>query len=698
MIPHSIQKQVCRRPVAVAGLLLTGITLALYWPVGGHEFINFDDHEYIIDNPHVRGGLTWPGVVWALGANYASNWHPLTWISHMLDCQLFGLHAGGHHLANLLLHVVNSLLLFWWLRMATGAIWRSALVAALFAWHPLHVESVAWAAERKDVLSTLFFLLTLLSYSRYALSNRRGALGRDRPLFNLPCPSRWYALTLFCFALGLMSKPMLVTLPFVLLLLDFWPLNRLTGSAGQSKAANLAALLVEKIPFFLFSLGSSVVTFVVQKSGGAVWSVEELSFSSRLANAVVSYGRYLGKTVWPSDLAVVYPYVTHWPVGLVVLSSLLLVVGSLLCLRGARGYPFLPVGWFWFLGTLVPVIGLVQVGAQAMADRYMYIPSIGLFVLLVWGSWELGRALRVRPAFLAGASALAATGCLLLTARVLPCWENDRSLFSRALEVTGENYIAYDHLGNGCMADGQTEAAIAYYQASLRLRPRYARAYYHIGTLLMESGRLDEAIPHFRAAVTNNPGFARAYCNLGKALLAQGHAEEARVQLRQAVKLDPDFADARYNLGSALLLGSEPAEAAKWLAEAARLDPGNASARMNLAVALMTLGRPQEALPHFAEGVRLAPGNPELRFNYGLALLEQNRGEEAAAQFAWGARLRPEDARMHYRLGLALVGQSKLTEAATEFRETLRLAPDFPEARDQLAGLLAPEPTPAAGF
>jgi hypothetical protein len=359
MFPAHLTK---RQQLAGICAALALVTFALYLPVVHHEFVNYDDHEYITENVHVNCGVTWPGIVWAFENKHAGNWHPLTWISHMLDCQWFGLNPAGHHLMNVLFHVVNTLLLFLLLNQITGAVWRSAIVAALFAWHPLHVESVAWAAERKDVLSTFFWLLTLIAYARFV--KKPGVI--------------IYSLALLCFAGGLLSKAMVVTLPFVLLLLDYWPFNRLTpASAGK--------LCVEKIPFLVLAIAGSVVTFVVQKTSGAFWSSENLPPFDRVTNALIAYLRYISKTLCPTNLALIYPHPHHWPAILVIGAALTLLAWSGLFLWRAKSQPYLIVGWCWFLGTLVPAIGIVQVGVQSIADRYMYIPGIGLFIVIVWG-------------------------------------------------------------------------------------------------------------------------------------------------------------------------------------------------------------------------------------------------------------------------------------------------------------------------
>ena len=371
---------------ALVCLVLGLVTAALYWPMLHHDFIGiYDDDAYLTENSHVSSGLTWSGVVWAFQSGYAANWHPLTWISHMLDCQLYGLNPWGHHLTNLLFHVANTLLLFLWLKQLTGTMWRSAFVAALFAWHPVHVESVAWAAERKDVLSAFFWMLTLLAYTRYVCESK----------VQSPKSKVFYVLALAFYALGLMSKPMVVTLPFVLLLLDFWPLNRLSKFQSQLAASETPAtkpasyLIAEKLPFFALALAGSIIAYSVQQAGGAFWSPNVLPLQFRVANAVMAYVRYLSKAFWPVDLALIYPYPHHWSALLVMGATLTLVICSGWFIWRARRSPYLCVGWFWFLGTLVPTLGLVQVGVQSMADRYLYLPGIGLFIIVAWGLNDL---------------------------------------------------------------------------------------------------------------------------------------------------------------------------------------------------------------------------------------------------------------------------------------------------------------------
>ncbi len=472
-------------------LVLTLVTLAVYWQVQGHAFVTFDDYQYVVENPHVRHGLTLHGVVWAFTTGYASNWHPLTWLSHMLDCTLYGLNPKGHHFNNLLLHVANALLLFWVLRRMTAALWRSAFVAALFALHPLHVESVAWVAERKDLLSTLFWMMTMGAYVLYV---ERPGVGR-------------YLSTLLLFALGLMAKPMLVTLPFVLLLLDYWPLGRRHQSPLW--------LIREKLPFLAFTTISSLITFSVQKNWGSVIFI--LPLKDRIANTLVSYVTYIGKMIWPANLACLYPHpLDTLPTWQVVGSLLLLLSISILVVRARGRRPYLPVGWFWYLGTLVPVIGLVQVGPQAMADRYTYVPLIGLFLMIAWTAAETGyKRSALRISLCAGILIpFLAVGSWLQ----VRSWRTSLTLFEHALAVTRDNLIAHNNLGNIFARQGRFKEARYHLSEALRLNPDHAASHNNLGGVLMQQGQFQEAIAHLSKAVQIDPEMQAAHYNLGIAL------------------------------------------------------------------------------------------------------------------------------------------------------------------------------------
>ncbi len=572
-----------RRFFTLACLVLALGTAALYWPVTSYPFINFDDDDYITGNPQTQAGLTWQGVKWAFDGLHVSNWHPLTWLSHMLDCQLFGLNAGGHHLVNVLFHVVNTLLLFAFLRSTTGAQWRSACVAALFAWHPLHVESVAWISERKDVLSGFFWLLTLLAYARYAQSVtcHECQVTQENSAAKTPADRHaalYYTLSLLFCAAALMSKAMAVTLPFTLVLLDFWPLNRI--GHPEFRIQNLKRLILEKIPFFCLSFALCALTFLAQRGAGAVSSVE---WSSRLGNVPVAYARYLSKTLWPVDLSIVYPYVYHWPPLAIAGSVLLLVLFSALTALLIRRLTWLPVGWFWFLGTLVPVIGLVQVGAQSMADRYTYIPSIGLFIVLVWGASVLCLS-RPRGKFilsLVGGSAL--IGCALAASLQISYWRNSTSLFLHALAVTQNNYVADNALGKEFEKKGDLARARALYTEAVRIEPRYAVSQFNLGICLISFGLKDEAFEHLAAAAHLDPGNADAQFNLGVFFLQNKHWPDAAQCFEATLKLKPDFAAAHLHLGQALVqLGKFP-DAATQFRDALRLPPDSADAKKELA-------------------------------------------------------------------------------------------------------------------
>ena len=480
-------------------------TFALYAPVAAHPFIIFDDDEYVSSNPHVNTGLSWANFFWAFTTTTAANWHPLTWLSHQLDCTLFGLNAGGHHSINVLLHTANALLVFVLLQSTTGAMWRSAVVAALFAWHPLRVESVAWAAERKDVLCAFFFLLSMVWYARNAEGGGQRAAGQSSK------SKVDYLLALFFFGCALMSKPMAVTLPFVLLLLDVWPLNRI--QRGEFRGQKLKLLLMEKIPFFALSLASCVATFLAQRGGGAVSPVE---WPYRLANVPVTYARYVSKTFWPAELSPVYPYVYHWPVLAVIGSVLLVLLVTALAVLGLRSRPWLATGWFWFLGILVPTIGLVQVGAQSMADRYTYLPAIGLLIVVVWSVAELfSRSPRRKKYFGAMLTAVVLLGCALATPLQVRYWRDSITLFRHALEVTTDNYVAANVLGKAYEKNGQATHALVLYRSAVEIEPRFAQSQFNYGMMLLAFRDRAGALEHLQAAAALEPRNADVQFNLG---------------------------------------------------------------------------------------------------------------------------------------------------------------------------------------
>ncbi len=652
-----------RRRLAIA-LALAAAAVTLYLPVLGHEFVNYDDDHYITDNPALRLGLSRAGIAWAFTATHGANWFPLTWLSWLLDYEVHGLDPEGFHLTNLLLHALSAALLFLVLARMTGAPGRSAFVAGVLALHPLHVESVAWAAERKDVLSGLFWVLTMGAYARYV---ERPSAGR-------------YLMVALCLALGLMAKPMLVTLPLVLLLLDFWPLGRLRSEDGRLDHARVAPLLLEKAPLLALAALSSVVTVLVQRSAGAVQTFERYSLGTRVANALVAYVRYIRKALWPADLAVYYPQpgdaLPAWPA---VLAGLALAGISFVAVRAWRRRPYLAVGWFWFLGTMVPVIGLVQVGEQAMADRYAYLPLIGLSIAVAWSVAEAA-PLRRRPA--AGATlAVAALVLLAATASAqVRVWHDSVTLFEHALRLTRENAVAHLNLGAALLNRGQLDEATRHLAEAVRIHPASAEGHGALGEALGRQGRTDEAIEHLRTALRLEPRLGRTHNSLGKALADRGELDQALVHFREAVALDPANAEAHNNLGGGLARQGKFAEAILSFREAVALRPDFAEAHGNWAVALLSRGEAAEAIEHFQVAAARRPDDAEARNGWGLALAGQEAFDAAAVQFHEAVTLDPGDAGYRYNLGLALSRIGKLDEAVEHFQVAATLAPDRAEA------------------
>ena len=511
------------------------ITALLYWRTIAYEFIVVDDHKYVYQNSMVMHGLSWAGIKWAFTTLHASNWHPVTWLSHMLDCSIYGLFPGGHHITSAAIHVANVILLFLVLKKLTGGFWPSACVAALFGWHPAHVESVAWVCERKDVLSMFFMVLTIWAYGRYAAQPS----------------SRKYLAALALFALGLMCKPMLVTLPCLLLLLDYWPLKRFAFSPKEPGTPPISVewpkLIVEKIPFFVLSLASSVITMVAQHRGGAMQTLERISFASRAVNTISAYGAYLAKAIWPVHLAVFYPLPVAPPLGLIAGSVFALVAVSYVAFRERLRAPWLIVGWLWFLGTLVPVIGLVQVGNQAMADRYTYIPYIGLFIML---AWSVDSGVRRWPALtrlLLDTVAVLLIGCVCLTSIQLSYWHDSIRLFSHALAVTRSNGFCERNLSYALSAAGRGREAIPHYEAVLRLAPGDLKVRYNLGQELLSAGQPAAAAAQFSEALKAQPESDKLHNSLGIALSQQGKPGSAAAEFEKAIQLNPQFPWPRLN-------------------------------------------------------------------------------------------------------------------------------------------------------
>jgi tetratricopeptide (TPR) repeat protein len=558
----------------VIGLVLALVTLLLYLPVRTHGFVNYDDPDYVTENQNVKNGLTWPDIKWAFTTGHASNWHPITWLSHMADCELFRLNPGGHHLVNVLFHAANAVLLFALLLRLTEKIWPSALIAALFAWHPLHVESVAWVSERKDVLSTFFALLALLSYARYArkqsrVESRGSSASTASPTLDSRLSTLDCSLALFFFALGLMSKPMLVTLPFVMLLLDFWPLQRFPLSAFR------LPLWSEKIPFFLLTIISCVITFLAQRGGDAVVSLAKVSLSYRLENAPVAVARYLLKMIWPADLAVIYPMPEKISAIAVVATVAILIFISGAAWLARRRRPYLLVGWLWFLGTLIPVIGLVQVGGAALADRYTYFPAIGIFIAVVFGFCELAERFHFPKIIFPAAAIFILTACLFWTEKQLSYWRDSETLFRHAIAVTKNNDIALADLGVALDAQGRLDEALGYYRQAAQLEAGRYQIHNNIASILDKMGQPAEALAEYREAVRLKPDLAFLHNGLGGELAALGQPDEALREFAEAARLDPNYAWPHVGTAKVFFQQGRDAEAVNELRAALRIEPDN---------------------------------------------------------------------------------------------------------------------------
>jgi len=623
---------------SVICLILAATTLAVYWPVKHYGFVDYDDSSYFFANPHVLGGLTWPNVKWAFASGQYANWHPLTWLSLMLNASISGSGAGSPHWTNVLLHTANAILVFVLIHRMTAALWRSAAVAALFALHPLHVESVAWVSERKDVLSAFFGLLTLLAYANYALP-RSAPCGRQetarhadsrRPIGYSPCAMHQfnYCLALLFFVCGLMSKPVLVTLPFVMLLLDFWPLQRFPAatetSTGEGEdvrtvhpynALTLPRLFIEKIPFFFLSAASSVVTFIVQQRGGAITALTRISWPLRVENAFISYARYLAKTLWPVNLATPYPPPVEWPPSLVFLSVALFGALCVAAVGSSVKCPFAFTGWFWFAGMLVPVIGIVQVGAAAMADRYAYLPIIGILIIVVWGGVEIYTLCKPHRAAAYVVISILYLACAMRARNQVSVWRDDGALFGNALAVTKNNFVASLDLGFWYSKNGRIQETLKCYDDALRMSPADPGALYDVGNALAKLGDLDDAIRDYRLALEIAPDEPDILDNLGFALAGKKQWAEAVINFQAALKLEPDRVGAHNNLATAFFMEGHYREAAGQFNAARLLSPHDPLILANLGDTNLRLGDTNSAAKCYEEALRMAVnlGGTDLR-------------------------------------------------------------------------------------
>jgi tetratricopeptide (TPR) repeat protein len=613
-------------------VLLVAITWLVFGQTARYDFVNYDDNTYVFANPRIINGLTPNGIVRAFSSPHAGNWHPLTTLSHMLDCQLWGLRAGGHHVTNIVLHTIAVVLLFLVLRQLTGSVWRSAFVAAIFAIHPLRVESVAWISERKDVLSAVFFMLTLGAYARYA---RHPSVDR-------------YSIMSALFALGLMSKPMLVTVPFVLLLLDYWPLDRFAGRSSAKR------LVLEKIPLFMLSAAAAVATLRAQEPV----RIEQLPFISRVSNGLVAYVVYVKQMIWPVQLAVFYPHPEgNLPIGEIGSAILLLAVLSAAAIALRRKCPYFIMGWFWYLIMLLPVIGLIQVGSQAHADRYTYLPQIGLYLLLSWAITD-ALAFRLQRRILA-VTAVAALVALAWRAYVQASyWRNGEALWKHAIAVTSGNFIAHNGLGHFLLNHDRLDEAIQEFQIALKIDSRFPEAQKNLSVALTEKGRTDEAVGHLQTLIAEHPDDAQGHYNLGNALLKQGDWQSAIAAYEKALSAQSHYPAAQYNLG----------------------------------IALDQQGRIDEAITHYQEAVQEKPDYAEAYFLLGNDLLREARVDDAIAAYGQALKIRPTYTAVENNIGFALLQKGRPSEAIAHWQNALAIQSNSVDALNNLAWTLATFP------
>jgi tetratricopeptide (TPR) repeat protein len=678
--------------------LVTGIVLVflaiIVWVAFGqalkYDFVGYDDQRYVVQNPWVTNGLTLGGIKWAFTHVHASNWHPLTTMSHMLDCQLYGVQPWGHHFTNILLQATAAILLFLVLRKLTGDLWPSLLVAAVFAIHPLRVESVAWVSERKDVLSGVFFMLTLWAYARYARCN--GA------------PYVWYLTVAILFALGLMCKPTLVTVPFVLLLLDYWPLGRTQSSLSLDDGITRKTwtwLVVEKIPLFVLSASSCVATFIAQKQ--ALDASLKPALAERVGNALVSYVTYMGQMIWPARLAVLYPYPEGTlRMGQAILALLLLLTISAAVFVWRKKYPFLLTGWLWYLGMLIPMIGIVQVGSQVRADRYTYLPQIGLCIMCAWGAMELVHRWRRSRVILAGAAFLMLTALITRSYFQTSVWRDSETLWRHATAVTSNNYIAANNLAQVLFESGRFDEAIAECREALRIKPDLAAAHNNLGAALIRSSQasgtalpqnsIDEAIGHYRAALQIKPDFMQARSNLGNALLQKGEVNEAIAEFEKALEVDPQYAEAEFSLGKAFWQKREVNEAIVHYQKAVEISPDYAEARYSLGNIFVAEGKYGEAITNYEAAVRIRADYFEAHYNLGCTLATLGNTSDALVELNEAVRINGESPKAHCTLGSLLARSGHREEAIAHLTEALRLMPDYNDAKQQLRELGAPVP------
>jgi tetratricopeptide (TPR) repeat protein len=688
-----IQGFTYKRIVLLISAALVIATFVAYEPIRHNGFVDFDDATYITRNPNIKNGITLHSITWALTKLYAVNWHPLTWLSHILDYQLFGPNPLGHHLVSLLFHISNALLVLWILYVMTGAIWPSAFVAAVFALHPLQVESVAWAAERKNLLGGFFWLLTTALYIWYA---KRPGAGR-------------YILLFLVYGLSIMTKPVVVTLPFALLLLDYWPLGRvkrgndtksrnpIKPSAKEICRREISAgwLVMEKIPLFTLSAVLCVITFIAQKSGGAVALLKHLPLNDRIANMFVSYIRYIGKTIWPSRLAVYYPHPytgsghTNLQIVEVAVCALLFFMILVLSIYTGRRKRYIAVGWLWFVVTLLPMIGLVQVGLQAMADRYMYISILGLLIIVAWVVKDFIANNRYWKVAAAVSAALVLFTCVTLTRMQVRHWQNSITLFGHTLKVTENNTTAENNYGYALVEADRLDEAVRCLESALKRDPTLAEARINLGLAFRKQGKLNEAIACFNELIQRGQDSAKVYYNLVVALGEQKNYDEAIKCLSKVMTLDPTYPNVQYIMGTLLLSAGRPNEAVAYFNEMLKQNEKPVEAHYNLAVAFGMQKRPDEAIIHFTKVLELDPNYPEVHNKMGLALLETGRINEAVAHLSEALRTSKDLAEVYSNLGTAYSQMGKYDLAIENWTKAAELKPNNISALNNLAWALA---------
>ncbi|MBI5021214.1 MAG: tetratricopeptide repeat protein [Ignavibacteriales bacterium] len=646
-----------------AFLILAGVSIVAFFPLLNNNFVNYDDPGYITQNQNVRSGISLKTIVWAFKSNEQSNWHPLTWMSHALDYQLFGLNPTYHHLMNLLLHIISSVLLFIFLKKATDSHWQSLFVAVVFAIHPLHVESVAWASERKDVLSGLFWMLTMWAYIRYR---------------QVPGLSR-YMLVLFLFSLGILSKPMIITLPFVLILLDYWPLNHLSFKSMTGKKekyiipTSLVNNIKDKIPFFILSLGSSIITYIVQREGGSMAESGGLLFKDRLFNAVLSYSKYIVKTFIPTDLSVFYPHpANNINLLLVFFSFIILLSFTWFVWKRRSTLPFLFVGWFWFLGTLVPVIGIVQVGLQSMADRYMYLPMIGLTITIAWGLPIFLRRHIQNPKHIFTFGFVAVSLMMTFVARTqTEYWKDSKTLFQHALSVTSDNDIAYTNLGVDYADSGKHRDAVYNLRKAYQLKPNEVGIRSNLAKALASIGEYDEALDHYNWLLKKVKPDPRLYLRIGNVHADEGRYDEAVVYFLKSIELDSSNAFTHCQLGEVYIYQGKYIEAKQECTRALQIDSTYAEAHNILGV---LAGKQQQydlALDEFSEAIRLDSLNSDYYTDLGVLYDKMNQFSNSEYAYKKAIALNQNNLDACFNLGLIYGKQKKYHEAEDQWRRII---------------------------